>query len=99
MPANSHATNRSLLIACAVSIRSVDDGLVDERAHFRLVVDVAGRHELCHVHDDELLVRIYPVRRVIRAAPTELADRARGAALADTVDDVKAEAKALAGSE
>src|SRR5262245_10410977 len=95
--ASSSITDRS---ACAGSMRAsplIDDGLVDEGAHLRLIVDVASRHELRHVHADELLARIDPVRRVIRTAPAELADRARRAACADILHDVEAEAEPLAG--
>ena len=76
--------------------RSVHDRLVDERAHLRLIVDRAGRHELSQMHDDELLARVHPVRRVIGAAPAEFADGSRRAALTQVFDDIEAEAEPLA---
>src|SRR5262245_36135907 len=57
MPASSSATDRS---ARMYRRSSVDDCLIDERAHLGLIVDVAGRHELRQVHHDELLARVDP---------------------------------------
>src|SRR6187200_147624 len=47
--ASSSMTDRSARVASMLDQALVDEGLVDERADFRLIVDVAGRHELGHV--------------------------------------------------
>src|SRR5690606_11820455 len=78
---------------------AVDDRLMDERPKLAEVVDVARRIELRQVHHHQLLLRIHPVRGVIRPAPPELADRAVLAALAGVGDDGKPEAFSDAGPE
>src|SRR5690606_17253436 len=83
----------------APRIRSVDDRLINERAELAVIVEVAGGKELREVDDDELPGGIDPVRAVVRAAPAELADRARNAARADVLDDVETEPEAFAGPE
>ena len=56
---------------------SVDDGLVDQLPHPDLVVDVAGRDQLRQVDDDEILLGVDPVGRVVGAVPAVLAGGGR----------------------